>query len=386
MRRIFFFIALAVFASTMGLGVIAPLVPIFAGDIGASAGWIGLIVGAYSISRAVVMPFVGRLSDRHGRKLLLSIGLLTAAVISLGYIGALMANSIPLLTVVRVLHGITSAMIVPIARAWLGDIVPENEEGRWFSYFNIAFTSGLGAGPLLGGFLTEQFGSAAPFLALSGLHLAAFVAVALKARESTRHSATAGKLPSFADLRHSRMLVGIFIFRIGYEFAMGSMMAFLPVLTGQYRGMSTMEISALFTINLLAVSIFMLIAGRLADKFNRRLMIAIGATVNFAGLALMPFMQTFWQFVILIVLRGAGSTLSLPAQSALVVIEGRKYGMGQTMALTSLAMSIGLGVGPILSGVVADLVGINSVFYLSAGIGLATLLVFMVLSARKTGD
>ena len=383
MRRIFFFIALAVFASTMGLGVIAPLIPIFAGDIGASATWIGLIVGAYSLSRAFVMPLVGRLSDRYGRKLFLSIGLFTAAVVSLGYIWALTAHSIPLLTLTRVLHGLTSAMIVPIARAWLGDIVPKNEEGRWFSYFNIAFTAGLGAGPLLGGFLTEQFGSAAPFLALSGLHLAAFITVWLKAREAAPRSSVVEKLPSFADLRHSRMIVGIFIFRFGYEFAMGSFLAFLPVLAGIHRGISTLEVSVLFTVNLVAVSVFMLVAGRMADRYNRRLMIAIGAATNFAGIALMPFMDTFWQFLILIVARAIGSTLSLPAQSALVVVEGRKYGMGQTMALTSLAMSIGLGVGPILSGGLADLLGINSVFYLAAGMGLVTLTAFLIFSGQK---
>jgi DHA1 family multidrug resistance protein-like MFS transporter len=383
-RRIFFFIAMSVFASTMGLGIIVPLIPIFAGDIGASAIWIGLIVGSYSISRAFIMPFVGRLSDRYGRKLFLSIGLFTAALVSLVYIWALTEDSIPLLTLSRVLHGITSAMIVPIARAWLGDIVPKGEEGRWFSYFNVAFTAGLGAGPLLGGFLAERFGSAAPFLALSGLHLAAFIAVALKARETVPRSTGEKKLPSFAELRHSRMLVGIFIFRFGYEFAMGSFMAFLPVLAGLHRGLSTLEVSILFTVNLAAVSILMLFAGRLADRFNRRLMITIGATVNFAGLALMPFMQTFWQFIILILLRALGSTLSLPAQSALVVIEGRKYGMGQTMALTALAMSAGLGFGPILSGATADLLGINSVFYLAPGIGLVTMIAFIILSGKKS--
>jgi len=381
--RVFFYISLAVFASTMGLGVILPLVPIFAGDIGASASWIGLIVGAYSISRAVIMPFIGRLSDRYGRKLFIIIGLLTGAVVSLGYIWALAAESIPLMTLTRVLHGITSAMVVPIARAWLGDIVPKNEEGRWFSYFNIAFTAGLAAGPLLGGFLTEQFGNAAPFLALSSLQLFAFVAIALKAREAAPRSTIAEKLPSFADLRHSRMIVGIFIFRFGYEFVMGSFMAFLPVLAGIYRGISTLEVSILFTVNLVVVSIFMLFAGRLADRYDRRLMIAIGAAANFAGIALMPFMQTFWQFMILIVLRAAIGTLSIPAQSALVVIEGRKYGMGQTMALTALAMSIGLGVGPLSSGGIADLLGINSVFYLSAGLGLIALTVFLVLSGKK---
>ena len=58
--------------------------------------------------------------------------------------------------------------------------------------------------------------------------------------------------------------------------------------------------------------------------------------------------------------------------------EGRKFGMGSTIAAFSLAFSIGMAIGPILSGAIRDLVGINSVFYFGAvmmivGTGLFTL-------------
>ncbi len=61
----------------------------------------------------------------------------------------------------------------------------------------------------------------------------------------------------------------------------------------------------------------------------------------------------------------------MPAVSALTVEEGRKFGMGSTMAMLAVAMSVGMAIGPLLGGVIADFIGINSVFYFAAGMGLA---------------
>jgi len=56
----------------------------------------------------------------------------------------------------------------------------------------------------------------------------------------------------------------------------------------------------------------------------------------------------------------------MPAASALIVNEGRKFGMGSTFAIFTMAMSIGMAVGPLLGGVIADLLNVNSVFYFVA--------------------
>jgi len=52
------------------------------------------------------------------------------------------------------------------------------------------------------------------------------------------------------------------------------------------------------------------------------------------------------------------------------VEEGRKFGMGSTMSIFMMAMGIGQAVGPTLSGVIADSVDINAVFYFGAVVGL----------------
>ena len=154
-KKSFPVLGLSIFSSMLGVGIVAPLLPLYAEDMGATGIWLGIIFGGFSISRAIVMPIMGRLSDRVGRKLILGAGLFAYSVISLGY---LWANTVGVLSLVRFLHGISAGMIMPIAQAYVGDIVPEGEEGKWMGYANAAFFTGFGCGPLMGGVLTEHFG------------------------------------------------------------------------------------------------------------------------------------------------------------------------------------------------------------------------------------
>ena len=85
-KKAFPILALSLFSSMLGVGIIAPLLPLYADKLGANGLWLGIIFGGFAFSRTIIMPFVGRLSDRKGRKLSLSIGLISYAIISLFYI------------------------------------------------------------------------------------------------------------------------------------------------------------------------------------------------------------------------------------------------------------------------------------------------------------
>ena len=153
-------LTLSIFSSMLGAGIIAPLLPLYADNLGASVIWIGIIFAAFSISRSVFIPIFGRLSDSNGRKVFLSIGLFSFSVISLGYIWA---DSVQGLTLVRLVQGAAGVMVILIAQAYVGDISPEGEEGRKFGMgstlgvFAMAFSIGMAIGPLLGGFMADVF-------------------------------------------------------------------------------------------------------------------------------------------------------------------------------------------------------------------------------------
>ncbi|MCI0820193.1 MAG: MFS transporter, partial [Chloroflexi bacterium] len=72
---------LAVFIALLGLGIVIPLLPIYADGLGASGIMIGLMVAGFSISRGVLQPLVGSMSDKHGRKRFLVAGLLIYSVV-----------------------------------------------------------------------------------------------------------------------------------------------------------------------------------------------------------------------------------------------------------------------------------------------------------------
>ena len=74
---------------------------------------------------------------------------------------------------------------------------------------------------------------------------------------------------------------------------------------------------------------------------------------------------------------GVGGAIALPAASALTVVEGRRFGMGSTIAVFAMAFSIGMVIGPLVGGVIADFANINSVFYFGAAIGLAGTTLFI---------
>ena len=84
-RRVMFTLYFTVVAAILGLSVISPLLPTLAEDLGASGFMMGMIFSGYAISRAIVMPFMGSLSDKHGRKIFIAPGLALLVVVSLLY-------------------------------------------------------------------------------------------------------------------------------------------------------------------------------------------------------------------------------------------------------------------------------------------------------------
>jgi DHA1 family multidrug resistance protein-like MFS transporter len=124
-------------------------------NLGATGITLGLMTAAFSISQGIIQPVVGSLSDRHGRKRFLVTGLLLYAAVGVIYT---LAASIKHLILIRILHGIGSAMIVPIVMAYIGDMAPQGQEGKYMGMLNIAIFAGIGVGPVLGGLFLDTMG------------------------------------------------------------------------------------------------------------------------------------------------------------------------------------------------------------------------------------
>lgn len=366
-NKVFPILALSIFSAMLGVGIIAPLLPLYAENLGATGIWLGIIFAGFSVSRAIFMPIIGRLSDRSSRKLFICIGLFIYSIISLGYIWA---DSVSQLALVRLIQGAAAGMIIPIAQAYIGDISPEGEEGKWMGYFNAAFFTGFGIGPLMGGTLTEHLGMTVAFYSMGGLNLLAFLVAILFLPEVRQRRMALNPHLSFKEMGASGTVKGLFSFRLSFSLGRGALFCFLPILAAMYFGLNPTLIGILLAANILLMSLLQVYSGNIADRFNRRVLVILGSAINLTFLALIPLAHNFWQLLGLCALSGLGGAISMPAASALIVDEGRKFGMGSTIAILTMAMSIGMAIGPLLGGVIADFVSINSVFYFAAGMGL----------------
>jgi multidrug resistance protein len=374
-KKAFFVLVATMLISMLGFGIVVPLLPIYADQMGASALEIGFINAGFSLMLLVALPFMGRLSDRFGRKVFLCTGLTVLIVASLGFIWA--QNPIQLI-LVRIFQGIGASMHLPIAQAYLGDITPKGEEGKWMGHFNAILFSSMSLGPLFGGVLTDLFSANTTFLVMAALCLTGLIATLIFLPEVAKRAVAERQGSAFESLRKSNIMKGVFAFNIAIGFSMACTMTFLPLFCSQNLGLSVFLIGLLIA-SRTPLALLQSYTGTLADRYNRRGLITIGSVGAIIFIALMPLASGFWPLLIMYALMSVGTAFAMPAATAYVVEEGRVFGMGASMALFMMAMQIGNGVGPILLGGVVDFMGIESAFYSAAVIlllGIATFIWF----------
>jgi MFS family permease len=357
-RRVFVVLFFSIFSSMLGNGIIVPLLPIYAEGLGASGFWIGVIFSGFAISRSIFTPTVGRWSDKRGRKVFIATGLLIYAIISLGYI---LSDSVADLVTIRLIQGFSAAMIIPIAFAYIGEISPKDREGSYLGIFSASLFAGFGLGPLLGGVLYDQFGLDADFYAMAGLCWLAFFLVLLLLPEL--HLYRKFEHPrSYIEIIRSPVTKGLIFFRFSTAFTRGLLITFVPLFAHSSLGLTSSQTGIILSSNILLTALLQAPFGHMADRFTRR------------GLV---FWGSFWFSL------GAVGALALPAANALVVEEGRKYGMGALMAIFNLSMSLGFAAGPILGGIIADLGGLALIFYVGAFAGAVGALAFTAVLRGK---
>jgi len=375
-RRVFRVLFVSIFAATLGLGIISPLMPIYAESLGATGIWLGLIFSGFSLARLVFMPVVGRLSDRVGRKIFIVVGLLLYTAISLLYVWA---SNVVQLTLVRLFHGFASAMVIPIAMAYVGDTTPRGHEGARLGTFNIALFLGMGSGPFLGGALNDALGINAVFYSMAALTAFAFLTCLFFLPPSTRGRST-GEKPrkSWATILRDRIVKALLLFRAINAVARGGILAFLPLLAVQF-GLSSTQLGVLLSANVLLTAALQRPFGVVADKVNRYTLVLLGSVVTSVGLLAVPLMRGFLSFLLLSLVIGGGGAVAMPAATAITAEIGQWAGMGTSMGLFNMAMSLGMILAPLISGAVMDLLGLEAVFLVAGAIGFAGTILFYVL-------
>lgn len=185
-----FALALAAFASGISLRLTDPLLPVFARDFSISAGDAAAVITSFSIAYGLSQLFFGPVGDRFGKYRVIAWAC-AACALTASLCG--LAQNFQQLVMARLVAGATAAAIIPLAMAWIGDVVPYEHRQPVLARFLIGQILGLSAGLLVGGFTADHLSWRVPFFGIG----AGFVAISLtlfsldrrlpaRARERTR--------------------------------------------------------------------------------------------------------------------------------------------------------------------------------------------------------
>ncbi|HEX6238207.1 MAG TPA: MFS transporter [Acidimicrobiales bacterium] len=141
-------VMLASFAYFTAMGSLLPTVPRYIeGELGGGGAQVGVGVGVYAVSAALLRPLVGRIGDTRGRRVLAVSG---AAIVGVSIVGYTLAATLWMLVIARLLTGVgEAAMFVGVATA-AQDLAPDHRRGEAASYFSVALYGGLAVGPPVG--------------------------------------------------------------------------------------------------------------------------------------------------------------------------------------------------------------------------------------------
>ncbi len=360
-----FVLSVALFATMLGNGVVIPFIPIYAQEFGASGVAVGILFGAHSASRTFLLPLIGRASDRHGRKAFLLWGLFCYALSSVAY---LLANSLLTLVVIMALQGIATAMVQPVSMAYVGDLTPKGKEGAYAGYVNTAFLGGVAGGPILGGVIKDLFNMQASFILLGVLSLLSLLLLLFFLPEvQKQHVVEKKEEASWRTILSSRPILGVSLFRVAYALSSTLIWVFVPLLSASLLPLTTSQVGALISLNVLISTVLQAPCGRLSDHMNKAVLIGIGGLISAVSLAGFPLASTFWHLLGLNALVGAGFGLAYPAHMALAMEHTPGSSMGTVMSALLTVHSFGMTIAPPVFGIVVDYYDLSSMFY-SAGL------------------
>ena len=382
-QRAFLSLYLAVFMSSLGLGILSPILPIYVDHFSASSFILGLVFGAYSAARTLFMPPVGILSDRWGRRPFIISGLLLFTLVSPLYA---LAGSALELALVRFLQGIAAAMLMPVAMAAIGDLSARGKEGFVMGSFTSAFFAGLGFGPLIGGYLGDRFSTATAFYGMGCLSLAALLFSFFALPEDLKRHGDRKPAQVRTGIRETvgdSPLMGLLFFRFTRAVGIGLVWVIMPLMAVKGMGVSSFQVGILLSVNTFITTVLQSPLGHLSDRLGHRKSLTLGTLLASAGIAGIGWCRGFSDLLHVSVAMGLAGAFIVPAGSALAVSLGRGRGMGKVMGLYNSSLSLGTMTGPILGGALLDAVGGRDTFVMGGVLGLTGWAVLMVLCSQR---
>ncbi len=372
-RSFFYLCTLGVFCFISYNLVRMPVLSLFAESLGAGPERLGLIVSVSTLTGVLLKLPSGALSDIYGRKLLLRIGVVAFGLPPFAYP---FVSDLNVLTGLRFVHGLATAIFAPSALATVADLYKERR-GAALGTYTACTQSGALLGPFLGGWLVYQAGFPAAFVT-AGLFgcIAILIFFSLHLDEPPPRVHEKGLGPVLTEMgkgflavaRNRRVLITSST-DAAKMIANGALMAFLP-LYGLSVGLNAGQVGLLFSVQAVTSFFSKPIMGRVSDRVGRQPLILIGLLICAATFISMPHVGSFALLLLLSSGFGFGEAVVSSSSAALVADSSEFKRLGAGMGMQGTVMDIGHASGPLLAGLLIAHTSYQGAFAVIAGIQL----------------
>jgi DHA1 family bicyclomycin/chloramphenicol resistance-like MFS transporter len=345
-RRILLVVILGVLSmlAPLGIDMYLPGMPSMARDLGVSPNAAQLTLSGYMLGFAFGQLIHGPLADSLGRRRVLIAGTLAYGLFSL-LCG--LAASVEALVGLRFLQGVGGAASSIVVFALMRDIYDRKEDlARMMSFVSLVMMAAPLLAPLVGGYLLLWSGWRAVFWLLAAVGLAA-VLLAWRAIPETLPREGRPPLRLGGTIRNFRALLGrreVMGHLLAASFPVGGMFAFITAGSFVYidfYGVSPQRFGYFFGLNVMTMTCFILLNGRLVRRVGVRRMLECGLAINcLAGL---------WLACVVLLDLGAGGFWPL--------VGGVMLFVGSIAAIGSNATALAMAGYPHLAGTLASLGG-----------------------------
>jgi MFS transporter, DHA1 family, multidrug resistance protein len=334
------------FLVMVGFGIIIPVLPFYAEQIGASPTQLGLLMAVYSFMQLLFAPIWGRLSDRIGRKPVMMIGITGLA---LSFLIQAVSTELWMLFVARIIGGLLSSANMPTAMAYVADITTEENRGKGMGIIGAAVGLGFVFGPAIGG-IFSKISLSMPFYLASGSSFITLILVFMLLKESS-HKKDASVVGRQSIWRAFNSAVSILFFvQLLISLSLSGLEATFAYFAAKRAGMDSTQLGYVFMIMGLAGAIVQGgLVGRLTKKYGERAVIQVGILVSAIGFGLILLVHSFTTAAIYLTLFGIGNGVIRPSVSSLLT-KTSTAGHGSATGLLSSFDSLGRIIGPPLGG------------------------------------
>lgn len=330
---------------------------IYGQSLDASAAVVGLMISAYGGARLIVNIPSGYVSEKIGRRAMMSAG---CALIALSSFAAMTFVRVDGFFLCLLVMGGASAIFMTSALAAVADLGEPGRRLRDMSMYQAANMVGASMGPAIGGIVAGLWGFGAPFLINGLVALAGVVAFAMMPWPKSQPRAPAVPTPSGGLRRLARqgMGVGLMYFAILYV-RVASNWVLLPLIAQSKFGLDLTSIGLVLTCGALANLMVLWSVGALVRILGRVEVITLSGLVTLAACALLAFGDASAYLWIASILFGVAAGVASPTLNAYVAEVAPEGLRGPAMGLLRTMQDLSLILGPLVTGLLSDHAGLG---------------------------